>query len=245
MKNILCIAAIVFAVACKDKGKNEQAPPTTPSPTTSDKPTPPPTTPPTPTTPDPAAKCVVKIDAKVGSVAWDAGADGKGAMAIDGDKPGSIDNAPMPGLEDGLKGLAAKNCSGEILAADDVSYQRMVTVMDTVLKAGIKDIALTAGNDKVSPPGPATGGPADVKSSPVVVITKTDVQLNGTLVAKNDAGDLDAKLTDALSKAKTDKPGPHAILQADEATTMALVKRVILAARAAGYDDLLFAVKNK
>jgi biopolymer transport protein ExbD len=62
----------------------------------------------------------------------------------------------------------------------------------------------------------------------------------------------DKKLLQACEQAKTTRPEPGnvcpdglAILQADEATDARLINKIVNTAKAAGFDNLLFAVKNK
>ncbi len=73
---------------------------------------------------------------------------------------------------------------------------------------------------------------------------------------KEDVGmgrNYDKKLLEACEKAKNDiRPEPGnicpdglAILQADETTDARLINKIVVTAKAAGFDNLLFAVKNK
>jgi len=101
-----------------------------------------------------------------------------------------------------------------------------------------------------SPAGAAPTNP-DLAKAPVIVITRTSVELAGKDVgtaAKLAAGKgpIDA-LVKAL-KALTPAEGAGAgilILQADASTSMALINRVIESGKAAGFANALFAVKNK
>ncbi len=73
---------------------------------------------------------------------------------------------------------------------------------------------------------------------------------------KEDVGmgrNYDKQLLEACEKAKNDiRPEPGricpdglAILQADESTDARLINKIVVTAKAAGFDNLLFAVKNK
>jgi hypothetical protein len=73
---------------------------------------------------------------------------------------------------------------------------------------------------------------------------------------KEDVGmgrNYDKRLLEACEKAKQNiRPEPGkvcpdglAILQADESTDARLINKIVVTAKAAGFDNLLFAVKNK
>ncbi len=99
-----------------------------------------------------------------------------------------------------------------------------------------------------SPPSPPASGPDKLKNAPVLVITKDML----TLDAGGTSTEI-AKLADARSAAKLDAltkalPPTHdgmLILQADESTPSNVINAVITTAKSAGYDNVLFAVKNR
>lgn len=115
----------------------------------------------------------------------------------------------------------------------------------SIIHFDAKDHEAAAGTG-VPPPGHSTDA---LKNAPVLIITKDKLSLSiagtptelGTVAdAKAGTGNF-APLTKALPAAK------HAmlILQADESTSATVINRVIATAKAAGYDNILFAVKNK
>ena len=164
----------------------------------------------------------------------------------------------------------------DLAADKDVSYQDVIHVMDVSVKLGLTNVGLTdakslpvllggvpdgtpadCNNGSVhvaaaaTPPSPSLPSPPpsaqdNLKQAPVVIITKTEIDVAGKLVVKldelgTDAGNI-AELTAALPKPA---PAAMAILQADQDTPMNVMNRVVQTVKAAGYSNLLFAVKNK
>ncbi|MFT3695648.1 MAG: hypothetical protein QM831_21100 [Kofleriaceae bacterium] len=201
-------------------------------------------------------------------------------------------------LETELRAIktAHGDCSNAEIAGQGVAYQDLVHGMDVLVKVGYVDVGLTDPNGltlkpsrAVAPhcdvkpveaktPGsgltlPLADGKTPLKLAPVIVVTKTDVMLDGKSVAtikKLEAGNdnqfMIKPLGDALKAmaAKTLKemtPEQHqncdggkrgvtcpiglAILQADEATPATVINLIVNTAKDAGYDNLLFAVKAK
>lgn len=106
----------------------------------------------------------------------------------------------------------------------------------------------------VDPPGGATatvpapaGGPL---TDAIVVVVPTDgsVTINGKQVAtaaEAKAGDRIEPLYKEL-RAKMDPAGPRAlVLQVDRSIDARLVNRIVVTSQAAGYHNILFAVRNK
>ncbi|HTJ42699.1 MAG TPA: hypothetical protein VL463_11425 [Kofleriaceae bacterium] len=110
--------------------------------------------------------------------------------------------------------------------------------------AGTKPAASTATKGIPSAPAPATK--PDLAKAPVVIITTAEVTLDGkslgTVKSLAKGKGTIAPLVTAL-KAITDK-GPL-VLQADKTTDAAVINRVILSGKAAGFDNVLFAIKTK
>ena len=147
-------------------------------------------------------------------------------------------------------------CGANIWAVDDIPYQDVIWTMDALVKAGLVDIEI---GDPADPalrkPKPPTSPNAwhiegdtrgkldreELAKLPVIVITKTDVSIAGKPIgkAKDD-------FAAALAKAMPAKPPdyPTAILQADASLPFKAIRTAIAGAHAAGYDNILFAVKK-
>jgi len=92
---------------------------------------------------------------------------------------------------------------------------------------------------------------AGLAEAPVIIVTRTEISIvlppqTSVLVmtvadAARGAG-LIAQLTEALDKAPIKG---LAILQADQGTDARVINRIVLTTKAAGFDNLLFAVKNR
>jgi biopolymer transport protein ExbD len=187
----------------------------------------------------------------------------------DKDVPSTLDT-----LEATLRALA-KECTGraDVQPSDDVSYQDIVHVMDVSVKTGFVDVTLGTPSSPAppAPPAPARQGPKiDMKwtldpdgrptlsgtveqpspntkeslaKAPVVIVTKTEISVAATTIAL-DAPDLEKQVADAIKATNPPADSP-VILQADAATSGKLIKTIIAASQEAGYDNLLFAVKNR
>ena len=152
---------------------------------------------------------------------------------------GAID---APAVEADLRRLAGL-CSGAVVvAADDaVPYQDVITMMDLAIKAGLLQTVIDTGEDVPRPRSPApTSGTDALKNAPKIVVTRTELQVEGTVVPISD--DVTAAVAAVLAKAK---PAALVILQADGATTFRTIKQAINGARRAGFRDALFAVKRR
>src|SRR5258706_13672263 len=76
-------------------------------------------------------------------------------------------------------------------------------------------------------------------SAPIIIISKTEVTIAGKKVGKPDDGaPLAAEISAALPGSPKD---PIVIIQADASLSYAPIKAAIEAAKAAGYDNVLFA----
>jgi biopolymer transport protein ExbD len=85
-----------------------------------------------------------------------------------------------------------------------------------------------------------------LQQAPVVIITLDEISLAGVRVVGVAETARGTGTIDALDRALPHKPAdPTLILQADRATDMAVISRVVETVRAAGYTNVLFAVKKK
>jgi biopolymer transport protein ExbD len=98
-----------------------------------------------------------------------------------------------------------------------------------------------------APPGQASS-PNKLASAPVLIVTKDKLTLKvkdtSTDIATLAEAQAAAKL-DALIKALPPTRDGLLILQADESTPTKVINRVVESAKVAGYDNILFAVKNR
>jgi biopolymer transport protein ExbD len=187
-------------------------------------------------------------------------------------KAGALDHQ---WLEAQLGATKTADCAPavELAAAATRSYQDVVEAMDTAVKVGLPNVGLssidelpvplatadTKGAAKKCPAGAIAGKaaaadapkppPGDARdtlsSAPVIVITRDDIMLGAESIAKvadakSGTGEL-APLRKALPVPKT----RLVILQADQSTPAGVIDRVVKTAKAAGYDNLMFAVKNR
>jgi biopolymer transport protein ExbD len=148
-----------------------------------------------------------------------------------------------------LKLDTATRDAAEITTTDDVSYEELIATMDLAMSAGFIDVGLSARDQpaaKPTAPAPATirptGGPDALKDAPVIAVTRSAVLVDSVEIARVDQ-DVTAAVAGALAK-KTRRDGV-AILQADVASSMKTINQVIVGAKQSGFDNLLFAVKNK
>jgi biopolymer transport protein ExbD len=106
--------------------------------------------------------------------------------------------------------------------------------------------AAAPGGATATPPAPAGGLLTDA----IVVVVPTDgsVTINGKQVAtaaEAKAGDRIEPLYKEL-RAKMDPAGPRSlVLQVDRSIDARLVNRIVVTSQAAGYQNILFAVRNK
>jgi len=151
------------------------------------------------------------------------------------------------GLEAGLKGLAT-GCRGPLLvhATPTVMYQDMISVMDIAMKVGFSDIQVDTGSDAPVPPAlPTTSPDSGLAGALVLVITKTELMLDGQVIAHTKDKDVTAAVHDALAAKAAGAKSPTVILQADAGTSAKVINQVINAARSTGFTNVLFYVKNK
>ncbi len=166
--------------------------------------------------------------------------------------------------------LADCKPSLEVAAANGVLYQDLITAMDLGMSTGIKDVGVSNPVDlpmkftmskqpkcdgslptkksgaPAAPLGARPAGGEDLKSLPVVIVTRDEIKLGGESVIS---------IADAM-KESNKQPIPElqrvipagskmVILQADASTDAKVINRVIKSTKAAGVDDLLFATKNR
>jgi biopolymer transport protein ExbD len=157
-------------------------------------------------------------------------------------------------VETGLRELA-KDCVGgvEISAEPATGYQDLITVMDLAMAAGFEDIGIAkpGGDRPGDPPAPSGpgGGGTTIAKAPVVIVTKTEVLLDGTRLAGVDdrITAIEAAIAAALKARAVDPAAPAGalVIQADASATYETIMKVITGARTAGFEDVVFAVKSK
>lgn len=260
---LLTLVAVLTAFACSKK--DTPAPDPKPVDPAANAPKPPepkpePVLPETTKAEPVAAGCTVQIKITADKVSYDGGGV-KGDVAY---KPGaSIDLAALK--------PAVGKCNANVWAEDKIAYQDVINVMDATTKVGITDVGIGSPTDTrtepAKPPKPTapsgwtmttttspdgkltiTGhmdpnAPKDkLLGMPILIMTKTDVQLAGKTIAKVS----DEELIDKVAKALPPNPkNPTLILQADRELPFSTIAAAVKAAQASGYDNLLFAVKNK
>ncbi|HEY4243549.1 MAG TPA: hypothetical protein VGM88_27240 [Kofleriaceae bacterium] len=155
-------------------------------------------------------------------------------------------------LEAKLRAIKQLECSAlELKTGDGVPYQTALDAMDTAVKVGFIDPELEGTIDPAAPlppranPARAKDGVTGLQQAPVVRIGKTDVEVAGTPVATVAALATGNARIEPLVAALADKQRNLVILQADAATDGHVINRVVGTLRSAGFDNVLFAVKNK
>ncbi len=169
---------------------------------------------------------------------------------------------------------ATCGAEADVASAPGVVYQDTIHAMDIAIKHGMdsglddpgsltygplptdpqgarshcappKDQPMTARAPAPTPSLPTTD--AGLRQAPVVIVTKTELQFEhhalATTAALRKGSGAIAELTAALPPGR--KSQGVLILQADELTDAIVINRIVLTAKAAGFDNLLFAVKNK
>ncbi len=165
----------------------------------------------------------------------------------------------------------------DVAAAPTVAYRETIHAMDIVIKHGMDTglddpSSLAYGPMPIDPHGapdhcappkdkpiPADAGRANdptqtlprndagLAEAPVVIVTKTELQLDhksvATIAALRDGSGAIAELAAALPPSA--KSSGVLILQGDELTDAAVINRIVATTKTAGFDNLLFAVKNK
>ncbi len=137
----------------------------------------------------------------------------------------------------------------EITGGRGVRYADVITAMDVSLKVGLMDVGLDTGDDLSSPPGqepparPRSGTEA-LRNAPVVIITKDELIFGSSRIAGVAEVAAGADFIEPLARALPPAVDHMAILQADEATDMIVIVRAVRTLKRAGYNNVLFAVKN-
>jgi hypothetical protein len=151
------------------------------------------------------------------------------------DVGGNVDGVGILGAFDALGSVAGAT----LIMADDITYQRAVTTMDWLSHA-TADISIDVGGDTAGTPSTT---PIDPKSAPLLVVTPTEISLDGVPVVPvaQVTGTTIPELDAALA---AHTPSSGAVLQADATSSGALLNRVIRTARARGYGQILFAVRK-
>jgi len=129
----------------------------------------------------------------------------------------------------------------ELHVAAGVAYQVAIDAMDVAVKSGLMDVGLDTGSD-IGAPDNASGSDV-LASAPVIIVTKVEVTVGGKHIAMVD--DLAKGSGNIVAiAAELPKDRSLAILQADAATDMGLINRIVNTAKSAGYPNIMFAVKN-
>lgn len=186
--------------------------------------------------------CVVKVAAAPTAITYST-TKANGDIAT-----GTIMWKPGEALHvDGLRPVAA-DCGVARLTVDDaLLYQDIVTVMDGLFSAGLRDVALDGAGPPLAGSGDAAPAPLPTRDAvgkaPVLIVTATTIALGSAApFAKPDDAALEAELAGALPPKPSD---PTLILQADAQTSAAAINHIVQGALKAGYTNLLFAVKSK
>jgi len=204
-----------------------------------------------------APTCLITITLTRSNISWTGGGISAGHSDY---KPGE------PPHIDVLKAVAP-TCEAFLVAANDLKYQDVISVMDSIIKLGLVNISLGEAGDpptkKTVRPQPdmdmkwVTGadgkptlegtmdplsGNVVSKDTPVLVITKTQVMFKGEVIGKSDDDQIGDKIA---AKLPANPKDPTLILQADADTSALTINHVIWAVSKQGYTDTLFAVKNK
>jgi biopolymer transport protein ExbD len=205
-----------------------------------------------------AAACLITIALTQTNISWSGGGISEGHSDY---KPGE------PPHLDVLKAVDPR-CDAFLTADDNMKYQDVISVMDSVVKLGLVNISLGKPGDvptkkKTTRPQPnidmkwvkgpdgkltlqgsldPLSGNALAKDTLVLVISKTQVTLEGEELGKPDDEALDVKIAAKLPASPKD---PTLIIQADANTSSATINRAITAATNQGYTNVMFAVKNK
>ncbi|HEU0031965.1 MAG TPA: hypothetical protein VFQ53_15135 [Kofleriaceae bacterium] len=158
-----------------------------------------------------------------------------------------------------------------VVASDGIAYQALIDAMDVIVAIGYPDVGLAARDDarifdgakrskdcaaphkQTALPAPRTipasgGGPDALQSAPVVIVTRDELMFStgGDRRTLAKLSELGTGTLDALAAAFPKDPKHRLwILQADVATPATLVHRIVETAKTAGYDSVLFAVKNR
>jgi biopolymer transport protein ExbD len=124
-----------------------------------------------------------------------------------------------------------------------VRYQEVVRAIDLAIKRGWVAVELETGLG-----GPVRRGKpleADaVQHAPVVLVAKTYVMIEATRVAPVSEIARGTGLVDALARALPNSDDGALVLQADQATDMVVINRVVATCVHAGFPNVLLAVKQ-
>jgi biopolymer transport protein ExbD len=137
--------------------------------------------------------------------------------------------------------------SVSILANKKTNYQQVVNVMDQLVTAGFKRIAIgPPTKDEAEPkPAPASRSKEDIAKAAVVTLTKTTVSVDGKAVGELSAG-VEGWQAAMVAALESGHPGSSTlIVQADKAVLYETILAVIDGARPAGFVDIAFAVDSE
>jgi biopolymer transport protein ExbD len=189
---------------------------------------------------DPGAPCEIAVTLTSDRLSWTEGQRGGDGV----DLRDHVDPQTVASMVDGIRRDTGADCTALVTSGAGVSYQAVVTVLDALITAGFPAGLDVPGGDPMfplaAPHAPARRGLGD---APVVVITTTLVAIAGAELAKVDDPDIETKIAAALEPAHRAAPAAPVLLQADRDCDYGVILRVITGAKAAGYADVLFAVK--
>jgi biopolymer transport protein ExbD len=182
----------------------------------------------------------------------------------------------LPWLKNELRVLHIKlgDCKPvlEVAAANGVSYQELITVMDTGMSIGFLDVELANPNDLsmkftatkqpkcsgplATTPTPGAGSakpagrlstlPADLKTSPLIIVTRETIKLGDEeIISVADAMKESNKLPIPELQRAIPAAAKQVILQADGRVDAKVINRILKSTTAAGVENMLFAIKNR
>ncbi len=159
---------------------------------------------------------------------------------------------------------AGCNVPIELSAAGTVSYQELTTVMDLAVLSGLSDVRLASpdhaviakrpagdcplpgGRRDATPSTQVARGSASLASAPVVIVTTDAVLLGGKTIAPLTDVSVGGPTLTALERALPAHPSDGTIVvQADKSIDSVVVLRIVETLQHAGYDNVLFAVKQQ
>ena len=204
------VYVLLALVACTKKEAAKEAPPPPPAPDKTAAKAADPAPPPAPATAK-TGPCELKIQLTATKLSYEGGGL-KGELPW---KPGTAPDASV------FKPLAG-TCTAMLLPTNDLIYQDVIAVMDAIIKVGLVDISLGDGAKTPAKAPKSTGTPDpgikvswgsdgsltgtltgpprrdQLKSAPVIIMTKTEVMFAGKTVGKIGDADLSSEIEKAL-----------------------------------------------
>ena len=160
--------------------------------------------------------------------------------------------------------------SVELAATENVRYEDVIRAMDIAIKTKLLDVGLTDPDKllvhfggkaplhcpppkpiKAAIPEPAEPRPRSKSGSealaqaPVIIVTKDAISYQGNVVVTIAQAERGTGVLPELAKLMPEEHAAMAILQADKDSSAKVINRIVTTAKSRGYDNVLFAVKNK